>query len=105
MRLLDLTHVLKEEVTEFESLDMTIHMLFLARAHSYEISRTMALLAKDAGFDAVIYPSFFSLVRTGGRPFETTYGLSLRRLPLNAKVTALARKYWAKIDCKRTSKG
>lgn len=79
LRLLDLTHVLEEECTEFESLDMAIHMLFLAKSHSYEISRAIALAARDAGFDGVIYPSFFSLIRTGGHPFETAYGLSLRR--------------------------
>jgi hypothetical protein len=79
MRLLDLTHVLKEDVTEFDSLDMAIHMLFLARSHSYEISRAISSAAKDAGFDGLIYPSFFSLLRTGGHPFETSYGLSLRR--------------------------
>jgi hypothetical protein len=79
LRLLDLTQVLEEEGSEFESLDMAIHMLFLARSHSYEISRAIALAARDAGFDGVIYPSFFSLVRTGGRPFETSYGLSIRR--------------------------
>lgn len=78
-RLLDLTHVLKEDVTEFESLDMAIHMLFLARSHSYEICRAISLAAKNAGFDGIIYPSFFSLIRTGGHPFETAYGLSLRR--------------------------
>lgn len=79
MRLLDLTHVLKEDVTEFESLDMAVHMLFLARAHSYEISREIALAAAATGFDGLIYPSFFSLVRTGGHPFETAYGLSVRQ--------------------------
>ncbi|WP_427184836.1 RES family NAD+ phosphorylase [Bordetella bronchialis] len=79
MRLLDLTHVLKEDVTEFESLDMAIHMLFLARSHSYGISRAIALAAKHSGFDGLIYPSFFSLIRTGGHPLETAYGLSLRR--------------------------
>ena len=79
MELLDLTHVLQEDVTEFESLDMAVHMLFLARAHSYEISRAIALEAKAAGFDGVIYPSFFSLIRTGGHPFETSYGLSVRQ--------------------------
>lgn len=79
LRLLDLTHVLKEDCTEFESLDMAIHMLFLARSHSYEISRAIAVAARDADFDGLIYPSFFSLVRTGGHPFETAYGLSLRR--------------------------
>lgn len=78
LRLLDLTQVLEEEGTEFESLDLAIHMLFLARSHSYEISRAIALAARDAGYDGVIYPSFFSLLRTGGHPFETSFGLSLR---------------------------
>jgi len=86
LRLLDLAHVLEEDVTEFESLDMAIHMLFLARSHSYEISRTIARSAMAAGYDGIIYPSFFSLMRTGGRPFETRYGLSLRRhLPRKAE--------------------
>lgn len=79
LRLLDLTHVVEEDCTEFESLDMSIHMLFLAKSHSYEISRAIALAARDAGLDGVIYPSFFSLIRTGGHPFETAYGLSVRR--------------------------
>lgn len=86
LRLLDLTEVLDEDGTEFDSLDMAIHMLFLARSHSYEISRAIALAARRAGFDGLIYPSFFSLIRTGGHPFETAYGLSLRRfLPQRAK--------------------
>lgn len=79
LRLLDLTHVPEENVTEFESLDMAIHMLFLAKSHSYEISRAISLAAKAEGFDGVIYPSYFSLIRTGGHPFETVYGLSVRR--------------------------
>lgn len=79
MKLLDLTHLLEEDVTEFESLDLAVHMLFLARSHSYEISRAISRSAKAAGFDGVIYPSYFSLLRTGGVPFETAYGLSLRR--------------------------
>lgn len=79
LHLLDLTHLLEEDCTEFESLDMAIHMLFLAKPHSYDISRTIAISARDAGLDGVIYPSFFSLIRTGGHPFETSYGLSLRR--------------------------
>lgn len=90
IRLLDLTHVLKEDVTEFESLDMAVHMLFLARSHSYEISRAISLAAKEAGFDGVIYPSFFSLVRTGGHPFETAFGLSLRRFHSQAEDYARA---------------
>lgn len=90
LRLLDLTHLLKEDATEFESLDMAIHMLFLARSHSYEISREISLATKDAGFDGLVYPSFFSLIRTGGRPFETTYGLSLRRFHPQAEQYARA---------------
>lgn len=90
LRLLDLTAVLKEDVTEFESLDMAIHMLFLAKSHSYEISRDIAIAARDAGFDGVIYPSYFSLLRTGGRPFETAYGLSLRRFHPQAEQYATA---------------
>ena len=90
LRLLDLTAVLKEDVTEFESLDMAIHMLFLAKSHSYEISRDMAAAVRDASFDGVIYPSYFSLLRTGGRPFETAYGLSLRRFHPQAEEYAKA---------------
>jgi len=76
---LDLTTVLKEDATEFESLDMAVHMLFLAGAHSYPIWQAIARGALKAGFDGVVYPSDFSLVRTGAPPFETVYGLSVRR--------------------------
>jgi hypothetical protein len=48
------------------------------------------LAAKDAGFDGLIYPSFFSLIRTGGHPFETSYGLSLRRYHPEAEKYAQA---------------
>lgn len=82
LKLLDLTHVLREEgVTEFESLDLAVHMLFLAKRHSYEISRAIAWGAKERGFDGVIYPSYFSLLRTGARPFETVIGMSIRHIP------------------------
>jgi hypothetical protein len=79
LRLLDLTRVLEEDVSEFESLDLAVHMLFLARSHSYDISRAIAIAAQSEGFDGVIYPSYFSLIRTGGYPFETSFGLSVRR--------------------------
>jgi len=82
LKLLDLTHLLYEEhVTEFDSLDMAVHMLFLAGPHSYEITRLIAQGARAAGYNGVIYPSYFSLLRTGGMPFETAYGISLRRFP------------------------
>lgn len=82
LRLLDLTELLTEEgVTEFESLDMAIHMLFYAGPHSYPISRAIALAASKAGFDGLIYPSYFGQVRSGQMPFDTRLGISVRRFP------------------------
>jgi hypothetical protein len=82
LKLLDLAHLLpEEEETEFESLDMAVHMLFLAGKHAYSITRDIALAAHKAGFDGLVYPSYFSLLRTGGMPFETVLGMSHRRIP------------------------
>jgi hypothetical protein len=81
LRLLDLTALLKEDTTEFESLDMSVHMLFLAGKHSYKLTRDIAQAARVAEFDGLVYPSYFSLLRIGERPFETVYGISHRRIP------------------------
>jgi hypothetical protein len=84
LRFLDLSVVLEEgqRVTEFESLDIAIQMLFLAGPHAYEITRDIAGAARIAGFDGIIYPSYFSLLRLGGMPFESSvYGISNRRIP------------------------
>jgi len=80
LRLLDLSPVLEEAdgAVHFESLDLTVHMLFLAKSHSYEITRHLARAAKEAGYDGIIFPSYFSLLRTGARPLETIYGISVR---------------------------
>lgn len=80
LKLLDLSEVLEEDVTEFESLDLAVHMLFLAGSHSYPLSREIAKTARAKGFDGLVYPSHFSLLRTGAIPFETTYGISHRRI-------------------------
>lgn len=83
LRLLDLSVLLKEDrhITEFESLDMAVHMLFLAGQHSYKITKNIAAAANDAGFDGLVYPSYFSLLRLGVMPFQTIYGISQRRVP------------------------
>lgn len=82
MKLLDLSSVLPEEhVTEFESLDMAVHMLFLAGKNSYPISRKIAKAASIAGYDGLIYSSYFSMLRTGRMPYETAFGISYRRFP------------------------
>lgn len=82
LRLLDLAVILPEDssVTEFESLDLAVHMLFLAKAHSYPLTRSLAKFLGEKGFDGVLYPSYFSLLRTGARLFETVYGMSIRRI-------------------------
>ncbi len=82
LKLLDLTVLPREEnITEFESLDMAVHMVFLADKHSYKITRTIATAARSAGFDGLVYPSYFSLLRLGTMPFQTVYGISHRRIP------------------------
>ena len=82
LKVLDFSALLDEEnVTEFESIDIAIHFLFLAGKHSYNICRQIALKAKEKGFDGIIYPSYFSYIRTGAFPFETIYGISIRRIP------------------------
>ena len=60
---------------------MAVHMLFLAGKHAYKITREIAIAAHAAGFDGLIYPSYFSLLRLGVMPFETVYGISHRRIP------------------------
>lgn len=82
LRFLDLTKLLEEDgVTEFESLDLAVHMLFLAGKHSYPTCRAIASCAKAASLDGIIYPSYFSLLRQGVMPFRTSYGISHRRFP------------------------
>lgn len=81
LRMLDLTELIEENVTEFESLDLAVHMLFFAQKHSYEICRDIAIKIKQAGYDGIIYSSYFSLLRTGAMPFDTVYGISIRRFP------------------------
>jgi hypothetical protein len=82
LKLLDLSYLLPDDhVTSFESLDMSVYMLFLAGEHSYPISREIAKAALTAGFDGLIYSSYFSLLFTGSMPFETIWGISNRCFP------------------------
>jgi len=62
LNVLNLTEWIKEEKTEFESLNMAIHMLFRAPDHSYEIIREIAIAAAKKGFDGLIYPSYYSQI-------------------------------------------
>lgn len=86
LNMLNLAALLEEDGTEFESLDISVNMLFLAGSHSYEIARAIAKAAKSAGYDGLIYPSYFSELRTGVMPLRTTYGISNRRIPQYQKI-------------------
>ena len=83
LKLLDLSRLLLEpqRVTEFESLDLAVIMLFLAGEHSYPVTRAISRTVQKAGFDGMVYPSYFSMLRNGVKPFETSYGISNRRIP------------------------
>lgn len=87
MRFLNLNLLLQKEeyITPFESLDMAIHLIFLAGKHSYEITRAIAKRAYDADLDGIIYPSYFSTLRLGFMPFQSTFGLSNRSIPILQK--------------------
>lgn len=81
LKLLNLSVLLQEDnIDEFESLDLAVNMLFLAGKHSYEITRKIAKVVKDNGYDGIIYPSYFSLLRLGIMPFRTTLGISIRKI-------------------------
>lgn len=81
LRLIDFSQVLDEgNVTEFESIDMAVFMLFMARDNSYPILRRLSHKVYAMGYDGLIYPSYFSMLHSGAEPFETTFGLSHRRI-------------------------
>jgi hypothetical protein len=80
IKLLDLTALLREEhLSPFESLDLAVHLLFLAGRHSYSITRAITAQAKANGFDGILFPSYFSLLRTGAPFLESAFGIPTRR--------------------------
>jgi len=70
----------EEENNEFTSLDLALHFLFSAGKQAYTICRHLAERAKAEGFDGLIFPSYFSYIRTGYTPFDTILGMSIRRI-------------------------
>lgn len=81
LKLLNLSTLIEEDSSEFESLDLAIHFIFLAKEHSYNICRNIAKTAYKLKYDGIIYPSYFSYLKNGQRPFETVYGISIRKIP------------------------
>lgn len=83
LKCLNLSIILNKDrkVTEFESLDLTVYMLFLSGKHSYEVTREIGMAVKQAGFDGIVYPSYFSSIRNGVMPNQAmVYGISNRRI-------------------------
>jgi hypothetical protein len=79
-RMLDLTVWPREDgITEFESLSLTVHMIFRAPAYSYEIIRAIALAAKNKGYDGILYPSYFTRIH---RSEETAKNIALFGRPI-----------------------
>ena len=71
LKLLDLCVFPDETDTDpYESIDHTVTSLFEEASDSYQISRKIALEARNKGFDGVIYPSFYSNLHNGEQSSE-----------------------------------
>jgi len=81
LKLLDISALIDDKSNEFESVDLAMHILFSAEAHSYKISQIIAKKIFESGFDGIIYPSYFSKLHTGAVPCQTIYGISIRKFP------------------------
>lgn len=68
LKILDLSANIDEDSTEFESLSLSIHLIFRAEKHAYEICRKIAKYALLQSFDGIIYPSFFSKIKSDSIP-------------------------------------
>jgi RES domain len=60
--------------TPFESLYLAVRFIFAAEKHSYDMTRTIAIAAKDAGLHGVMYPSYFGPLRADRIPNIALFG-------------------------------
>jgi RES domain len=75
LHLLDLCADIEDDgKTPFESLYLAVQFIFAAEKHGYEITRTIAATAKDAGLHGIIYPSYFSPLRQERIPNLALFG-------------------------------
>ena len=96
LKILDLSAKIKEDGTEFESLELSIHYIFRAEEHSYEICRKIAKFVFSQGYDGIIFPSYFSKIKTENIP-----NIALFNSPINEekiKVSSIDRIKIDKID-------
>ena len=81
LKMLDLSFLVYDpDSTEFESMDIAVHMMMLSSS-SYDVCRDLASYAREYGYDGIVHSSYFSHIKTGTKPFQTIFGLSYRILP------------------------
>lgn len=79
LRLLDLTAPpISDGATPFESLDISMRFLFSAGDHSYSITQAIARRARRAGYNGIVYPSYFSLVKLKSIPNIALFGRPIK---------------------------
>jgi len=62
LKLLNLAAEISEDCTEFESLNLSISMLFRAENHSYKILQSLSKNVFESQYDGLLYPSYFSQI-------------------------------------------
>ncbi|WP_282116989.1 RES family NAD+ phosphorylase [Cellulophaga baltica] len=85
LKLLNLNSIINETNTEFESLGLSIHFIFRAENHSYEICRRIARFVFDNGFDGIIFPSYFSKVKGETIPNIALFGKPITDNKINVE--------------------
>lgn len=96
LKILDLSAEIEEDGTEFESLALSIHYIFRAEEHSYEICKKIARFTFSKGYDGIIFPSYFSKIKSENIP-----NIALFNSPINEgkiKVSSIDRIKIDKVD-------
>jgi len=68
--------------TPFDSINVAMMYIFSAEAHSYPISRSLAEAAYNVGVDGIVYPSYFSLLRTAQSENVALFGRPIKERKL-----------------------
>lgn len=78
LRLLDLTHDGPDNETPFDSLDLAIKFLFAAGSASYAAATAIAKAARIAGYQGIVFPSYFNRVKVGAIANLGIFGRPIR---------------------------
>jgi hypothetical protein len=78
LKLLDFCAEIDEAMSPFESIALALRFLFSAEAHSYPHTQLIAEQAAAAGYEGLVYPSYFSLVKATSVPNLAIFGFPIR---------------------------